>query len=315
VNFTVTASSTPATLAKPQATVTAEEFRFTGPSKLHDGELVRFENGGYLYHMVIALPVKNKAGAKAVTAALLTGKDNKAEKLVSGPPLQLMGWSARSRSSSRHARVTRPRGPRRVARPARGDDPDLAIQPEAVQPAHPRPPAGVCSENGEGGIRTRDGDFSPYSLSRRVPSATRPPLPSAPLSVNGFRESFAHASLAHGTMQDCDPPAAPWRGGRVVECAGLENQSPCKRTAGSNPAPSASSSTSIPEPAQVPGGGELSARGALGQSPPAWVHAGADGLERSPAPGKLRGQPTPAPERSPPHARESNYLESGEPAA
>jgi hypothetical protein len=25
----------------------------------------------------------------------------------------------------------------------------------------------------------------------------------------------------------------------VVECAGLENQSPCKRTAGSNPAPSA----------------------------------------------------------------------------
>jgi plastocyanin len=91
VNFTVTASSTPATLAKPQATVTAEEFRFTGPSKLHDGELVRFENGGYLYHMVIALPVKNKAGAKAVTAALLTGKDNKAEKLVSGPPLQLMG--------------------------------------------------------------------------------------------------------------------------------------------------------------------------------------------------------------------------------
>jgi hypothetical protein len=30
--------------------------------------------------------------------------------------------------------------------------------------------------DGEGGIRTRDGDFAPYSLSRRVPSATRPPL-------------------------------------------------------------------------------------------------------------------------------------------
>src|SRR5262245_63508669 len=29
------------------------------------------------------------------------------------------------------------------------------------------------------------------------------------------------------------------RGGRVVECTGLENRSPCKRTAGSNPAPSA----------------------------------------------------------------------------
>src|SRR3954471_1806427 len=30
--------------------------------------------------------------------------------------------------------------------------------------------------NGEGGIRTLDGGFPPYSLSRRVPSATRPPL-------------------------------------------------------------------------------------------------------------------------------------------
>ncbi len=91
VNFTVTTNTAPATLAKPQATVTAEEFRFTGPSKLHDGELVRFENGGYLYHMVIALPVKNKAGAKTVTAALLAGKDTEAEKLVTGAPLQLMG--------------------------------------------------------------------------------------------------------------------------------------------------------------------------------------------------------------------------------
>ena len=31
--------------------------------------------------------------------------------------------------------------------------------------------------SGEGGIRTRDGVFTPYSLSRRVPSAARPPLP------------------------------------------------------------------------------------------------------------------------------------------
>ena len=34
-------------------------------------------------------------------------------------------------------------------------------------------------------------------------------------------------------------PHSHRRGGRAVECAGLENQSPCKRTAGSNPAPSA----------------------------------------------------------------------------
>ena len=31
--------------------------------------------------------------------------------------------------------------------------------------------------SGEGGIRTLDGALTPYSLSRRVPSATRPPLP------------------------------------------------------------------------------------------------------------------------------------------
>lgn len=91
VNFTVTANSAPATLAKPQATVATEEFRFTGPSKLHDGQLVRFENDGYLYHMIIALPVKNKAGAKALNADLLAGNQRKANKLIAGAPLQFMG--------------------------------------------------------------------------------------------------------------------------------------------------------------------------------------------------------------------------------
>jgi hypothetical protein len=91
VTFTVTANSSPATLAKPQATIAAEEFRFTGPSKLHDGELVRFENNGYLYHMIIAIPVKNKKNAKLLTMYLEAGQDNKAEKLASGQPEQWMG--------------------------------------------------------------------------------------------------------------------------------------------------------------------------------------------------------------------------------
>jgi hypothetical protein len=91
VDFTVTANPAPAGLAKPQATVTAEEFRFTGPSKLHDGQVVRFQNAGYLYHMVIALPVKDRKTARALTADLLAGKDGKAQKLVAGAPLQLMG--------------------------------------------------------------------------------------------------------------------------------------------------------------------------------------------------------------------------------
>ena len=50
-------------------------------------------------------------------------------------------------------------------------------------------------EDGEGGIRTRDGDFAPYSLSRRVPSATRPPLRAA-------------TSLERGCPQ-CDHQAGP----------------------------------------------------------------------------------------------------------
>ena len=95
VAFTVTDNTAPASLAKPQATVGSEEFRFTGPSTLHNGELVRFENDGYLYHMIIALPAKTKAGAKALDAALLAGDQRKANKLVSGPPLQLMGTVGR----------------------------------------------------------------------------------------------------------------------------------------------------------------------------------------------------------------------------
>src|SRR5262249_54088861 len=39
---------------------------------------------------------------------------------------------------------------------------------------------------------------------------------------------------------------APRRGGRVVECAGLDSQSPCKPPAGSNPAPSATYTSAPP---------------------------------------------------------------------
>jgi hypothetical protein len=91
VDFTVTANASPAALARPQATLKAEEFRFVGPSKLHDGQLVRFENDGYLYHMIIAIPVKSKKNAKLLTTYLETGHDNKAEKLAAGQPHQWMG--------------------------------------------------------------------------------------------------------------------------------------------------------------------------------------------------------------------------------
>jgi hypothetical protein len=88
-NFTVTANSAPASLPAAGATIKTQEFRFVSPARLHDGEVVRFVNGGYLVHMVIGLPVKNMATAKKVVALLLAGKDNKAQKLLSGPP---PGW-------------------------------------------------------------------------------------------------------------------------------------------------------------------------------------------------------------------------------
>jgi hypothetical protein len=65
-----------------------------------------------------------------------------------------------------------PRNRRRAAAPAtRARCQGLAYVPV------PLLPEGQPEENGEGGIRTRDRGFPPYSLSRRVPSATRPPLP------------------------------------------------------------------------------------------------------------------------------------------
>src|SRR5918999_1927492 len=49
----------------------------------------------------------------------------------------------------------------------------------------------AADQSGEGGIRTLDGGFPPYSLSRRVPSATRPPLRER---VDGSRAGWGPAS-------------------------------------------------------------------------------------------------------------------------
>lgn len=85
--FTVTAAASPAALPTPQATVRSIEFGFRGPSTLHDGELVRFENEGFLVHMDIAFPVKSRSAAKQVVNDLLTGKEKGIEKLAAGEPI------------------------------------------------------------------------------------------------------------------------------------------------------------------------------------------------------------------------------------
>ena len=89
--FTVTAAASPVALPAPQATIRSIEFGFQGPSTLHDGELVRFENEGFLVHMDVAAPVKNMKAAKQAVKDLLAGKERAVGKLISGPPAGFAG--------------------------------------------------------------------------------------------------------------------------------------------------------------------------------------------------------------------------------
>jgi len=89
--FTVTQSSSPAALPNAAATETAIEFNFKGPKVLHDGTMVRAQNGGYLVHMIVGFGVKNPATGRAVMALLLAGNDGKAQKLISHRSLTLAG--------------------------------------------------------------------------------------------------------------------------------------------------------------------------------------------------------------------------------
>lgn len=89
--FTVGAGASSTPLPVAQATEKTVEFGFKGPTTLHDGELVRFENEGFLVHMDIAFPVKNMKSAKAVVKDLLAGKEKGIEKFVVGPPVGFYG--------------------------------------------------------------------------------------------------------------------------------------------------------------------------------------------------------------------------------
>ncbi len=89
--FTVTASAAPVALPTPQATIRSIEFGFRGPSTLHDGELVRFENEGFLVHMDVAAPVKNMKAARQAIKDLLAGKEKAVGKLIVGPPAGFAG--------------------------------------------------------------------------------------------------------------------------------------------------------------------------------------------------------------------------------
>lgn len=89
--FKVSPAKAPAALPAPEATVRSIEFAFRGASTLHDGELVRFENEGFLVHMDVAFPVKNMKAAKQAVKYLLAGKEKAVEKLISGPAVTFAG--------------------------------------------------------------------------------------------------------------------------------------------------------------------------------------------------------------------------------
>jgi hypothetical protein len=82
--FTVTQSSSPAGLPAAAATETSIEFGFNGPKVLHDGTIVRVENGGYLVHMDVLIGARSKADAEKILALLKAGQDHRAQKLATG---------------------------------------------------------------------------------------------------------------------------------------------------------------------------------------------------------------------------------------
>jgi uncharacterized cupredoxin-like copper-binding protein len=90
-NFKVTAAKAPTALPTPQATIRAIDFAFRGPSTLHDGELVGFENEGFLVHMNVAFSVKNSKAAKNAVKALRTGNEKALGKLIAGAPVTFQG--------------------------------------------------------------------------------------------------------------------------------------------------------------------------------------------------------------------------------
>jgi hypothetical protein len=85
--FTVATSASPVALPAAQAHEKTIDFGFKGPTTLKDGELVGWEDGGYLVHMNLGFPVKNKAAATKLIAGLRSGHEKGLQKLLVGPPV------------------------------------------------------------------------------------------------------------------------------------------------------------------------------------------------------------------------------------
>jgi len=80
--FTISQASSPASLPKPKATLSSIEFGFRGPGTLHNGQLVRFGNKGFLVHMMFGIRAASKAKARLLARYLKEGKDGRAMRLA-----------------------------------------------------------------------------------------------------------------------------------------------------------------------------------------------------------------------------------------
>ncbi|MGO9750222.1 MAG: hypothetical protein ACLP8S_06070 [Solirubrobacteraceae bacterium] len=82
--FTIRQAANPATLPKPEATISAIAFAFGGPTTLHDGELVRFQNTGHIIHMIAWASTKDTATATKIESLLRAGQGMQAKKYATG---------------------------------------------------------------------------------------------------------------------------------------------------------------------------------------------------------------------------------------
>lgn len=82
--FRIRKAAHPASLPAPAAKVSAIEFSFRGPSVLHDGQLTRFGNDGWLVHMIIGLQARSKSAAETAARLLKAGEDRKVRRYITG---------------------------------------------------------------------------------------------------------------------------------------------------------------------------------------------------------------------------------------
>jgi hypothetical protein len=90
-SLAIAASPSPTALPTPQATEKTIEYGFKGPKVLHVGELVRFENEGYLVHMDDGIGAKSAKDAAKIAKGLSVGQEKGLQKFASGSEAAFAG--------------------------------------------------------------------------------------------------------------------------------------------------------------------------------------------------------------------------------